>query len=191
MVAAPISKNEIEKARQRREAERKGRSLVDEMLIRHARKSPEEIEEKTGIPAREAMERLAQLLAQRDWMTERQEEKLLIQEMGDLIDDTRDRMDHASEQYYSDIANVALRGFEAIGKRMDARAAITEMEMAEITRIQAEVYIDTLDKTVQKTIEYIAEVYPDMPIDLENAIVAGFQRTLPEAYEEIKARIRD
>ena len=150
MVAAPISKNEIEKARQRREAERKGRSLVDEMLIRHARKSPEEIEEKTGIPAREAMERLAQLLAQRDWMTERQEEKLLIQEMGDLIDNTRERMDHASEQYYSDIANVALRGFEAIGKRMDARAAITEMEMAEITRIHAEEYNGAEDHRVHR-----------------------------------------
>lgn len=191
MVAAPSSKNEVERARQRREAERKGRSALDELLIRHARKSPEEIEEKTGIPAREAMERLGQLLAARDWMTERQEEKLLIQEMGDLIDNTRDRMEHASEQYYSDIANVALRGFEAIGKRMDARAAITEMEMAEITRIQAEVYIDTLDKLVQKTIEYIAEVYPDMPAELEAAIVAGFQRNLQEAYNEVKERIRD
>ena len=157
---------------------------IDEDLIT-------QFEEKTGIPAREAMERLAQLLAQRDWMTERQEEKLLIQEMGDLIDNTRERMDHASEQYYSDIANVALRGFEAIGKRMDARAAITEMEMAEITRTQAEVYIETLNRTVQKTIEYIAQVYPDMDPALEEAVIAGFQRTLPEAYEEIKARVRD
>lgn len=186
-----VTKKDMEVAQAKRDAERKARSALDELLIRHARKSPQEIEEKTGVPAREAMERLGHLLTARDWMTERQEEKLLIMEMGDLIDETRVRMETVSEQYYSDTANVALRGYEAIGKRMDARAAITEMEMAEITRTQAEVYIETLNRTVQKTIEYIAEVYPDMDPRLEEAIVAGFQRTLPEAYEEIKGRIRD
>lgn len=191
MGTTSVSKNEIERAKERRAAERRDRSAMDELIIRYARKSPEEIEFHTGIPARDAMERLGELLKARDWMTERQEEKLLIMEMGDLIDTTRDRMEHVSEQYYSDTANVALRGYEAIGKRMDARAAITDMEMAEITRTQAEVYIETLNKTVQKTIEYIAEVYPDMDPALEEAIIAGFQRTLPDAYEEVKARIRD
>lgn len=185
------TKKEIELAQEKRDAERKARSALDEMLLRHARKSPEEIEAKTGIPAREAMERLAQLLTARDWLTERQEEKLLIMELSDLIDDVKRRLEHVSEQYYSDTANVALRGYEAIGKRMDARAAITEAEMAEITRIQAEVYIETLNRTVQKTMDYIAEVFPDMDPQLESAVIAGFQRSLPEAYDEIKERIRD
>lgn len=185
------TKKEIELAQEKRAAERKARSALDEMLLRHARKSPEEIESKTGIPAREAMERLAQLLTARDWLTERQEEKLLIMELADLIDDVKGRLEHVSEQYYSDTANVALRGYEAIGKRMDARAAITEQEMAEITRIQAEVYIETLNRTVQKTMDYVAEVFPDMDPQLEAAVIAGFQRSLPEAYAEIKERIRD
>lgn len=185
------TKKEIELAQEKRNAERKARSALDELLIRNARKSPEEIEERTGVPAREAMERLGFMLTARDWMTERQEEKLLIMELGDLIDDVKKRLETVSEQYYSDTANVALRGYEAIGKRMDARAAITEMEMAEITRIQAEVYIETLNRTIQKTMEYIAEVHPDMDPKLEEVIIAGFQRTLPEAYEEIRERIRD
>lgn len=185
------TKKEIEQAQQKREADRKARSALDEMLLRNARKSPEEIEAKTGIPAREAMERIAHLLSARDYMTERMEEKLLILEMGDLIDETRTRMETVSEQYYSDTANVALRGYEAIGKRMDARAAITEQEMAEITRIQAEVYIETLNRLVSKTVDYIAEVYPEMDTQLEEAIVSGFQKYLPEAYEEIKGRVRD
>ena len=185
------TKKEMELAQQKREADRKARSAVDELLIRYARKSPEEIEDKTGIPAEQAMERLAQLTRARDWMTERMEERLLIMELGDLIDDVKTRLEHVSEQYYSDTANVALRGYEAIGKRMDARFAITEMEMAEITRVQAEIYIETLNETVQRTIEYIAEVYPDMDPQLEEAIVAGFQRTLPAAYEKIRERIRD
>lgn len=185
------TKKEIELAQEKRATERRARSALDEMLLRNARKSPEEIEAKTGIHAREAMERIAHLLSARDYMTERMEEKLLILEMGDLIDETRSRMETVSEQYYSDTANVALRGYEAIGKRMDARAAITEQEMAEITRTQAEVYIETLNRTIQKTLDYVAEVFPDMDPQLEAALISGFQRSLPEAYEEIKGRVRD
>ena len=185
------TKKDVELAEQKRDAERRSRSALDEMLLRNARRSPEEIEARTGVPAREAMERLSHLLSARDWLTERQEERLLIMELGDLIDDVKRRLEFVSEQYYSDTANVALRGYEAIGKRMDARAAITEQEMAEITRVQAEVYIDTLNETIQMTMDYVAEVYPDMDTQLEEAIVSGFQRSLPTAYEKIKERIRD
>lgn len=185
------TKKDIELAQEKRAADRKVRSGLDELLIRYARKSPDEIEELTGIPAEQAMERLGQITRARDWMTERMEERLLIMELADLIDDVKRRLADVSEQYYSDTANVALRGYEAIGKRMDARMAVTEMEMAEITRVQAEIYIETLNETVQRTVEYVAEVYPDMDAGLENAIVAGFQRTLPAAYEKIRGRIRD
>lgn len=172
-------------------AERRERSALDELLIANARKSPEKIEEITGIPAEQAAERLAHILRQRDWMSERMEERLLIIELGELIDDVKKRLENVSEQYYSDTANVALRGYEAIGKRMDTRLAITEMEMSQITRVQAEVYIETLNRLIQKTIDYVAEVYPDMDLELEEAITTGFQRNLQEAYQEVRERIQD
>lgn len=172
-------------------AEKKARSALDELLLANARKSPEHIEDVTGIPAEQAMERLAHLLRTRDWMSERMEERLLIIELGNLIEGVKARLENVSEQYYSDTANVALRGYEAIGKRMDTRLAITEMEMSEITRVQAEVYIETLNKLIQKTMEYVAEVYPEMDLELEEAITTGFQRNLQAAYDEIRTRIRD
>ena len=172
-------------------AERAARSALDELLIANARKSPEQIEAITGIPAEQAMERLAFILRSRDWMSERMEERLLIIELGELIDDVKRRLETVSEQYYSDTANVALRGYEAIGKRMDTRLAITEMEMSEITRVQAEVYIETLNELVQQTIQYVAEVYPDMDLELEEAITSGFQRNLQSAYDKIRERIRE
>lgn len=184
------TKKEIELAQEKRRVERKARSAMDELLIRNARKSGEELEEITGIPARQALERLGFLLRSRDWMTERQEERLLILELSDLIDDVKKRLENVSEQYYSDTANVALRGYEAIGKRMDARLAVTEAEMAEITRVQAEMYIETLNEVVQATIEYVAEVYPEMDPELETALVTGFQRNLKPAYDKIRARIQ-
>ena len=182
---------DLEKAKKVREAARRERSALDELLLRNARKSPEQIEAVTGIPAEQAMERLAFLLRSRDWMTEKQEKRLLLIELGDLIDGVKERMEHASEQYYADTANVALRGYEQIGKRLDAQTAITEEEMAEITRVQAEVYIDTLREVVSMTIDYVAEAYPDMDVELEAAINAGFQRSLPEAYAKVRGRIRE
>lgn len=173
------------------QAEKKARSALDELLIANARKSPAEIEAVTGIPADQAIERLAHILRTRDWMSERMEERLLIIELGNLIEGVKKRLENVSEQYYSDTANVALRGYEAIGKRMDTRLAITEMEMSEITRVQAEVYIETLNELVKETIEYIAEVYPEMDLELEEAITAGFQRNLQAAYTKIRERIRD
>lgn len=172
-------------------AEKRARSALDELLLSNARKSPEHIEDVTGIPAKQAMERLAHLLRSRDWMSERMEERLLIIELGELIEGVKARLENVSEQYYSDTANVALRGYEAIGKRMDTRLAITEMEMSQITRVQAEVYIETLNELIQQTIQYVSEVYPDMDLELEEAITTGFQRHLQTAYDKIRERIQD
>ena len=122
-------KTDVELAQERRAADRAHRNALDELLIQNARKSPEQIEAATGVPAAEAMERLALILRTRDWMSERMEERLLMIEMGDLIDDVKKRLANVSEQYYSDTANVALRGYEAISKRMDARRSITEEDM--------------------------------------------------------------
>lgn len=185
------SQNDVELAKKRRETERAQRNALDEMLIKNARKSPEQIESATGIPAAQAMERLAHILRARDWMSERMEERLLLIEMGDLIDGVKVRLEHASEQYYADTANVALRGYEAISKRMDARRNITEEDMAEITRVQAEAYIDVLNETVADVAEYLTEVFPDLGVELHDATVAGFQRALPKAHKKIRERVRD
>jgi hypothetical protein len=190
-MAGKTQTKDVELAEERRAAERRERNAMDELLIANARKSPEQIEEATGIPANQAMERLAMILRSRDWMTDRMEERLLLIEMGDLIDGVKKRLQHVDTQYYADTANVALRGYEAISKRMDARKMVTEEEMSEYTRIQAETYIETLNEAVADTLVYIAEVYPDMDVDLETAVMTGFQRALPKAYEKIRARIRD
>ena len=184
-------KTDVELALERREAERNYRNALDQLLLQNARKSPEQIEAATGIPAAQAMERLAHILRARDWMTERMEERLLLIEMGDLIEDVKRRLANVSEQYYSDTANVALRGYEAISKRMDARRNITEEDMAEITRVQAEMYIEAIREMIGDVIDYVAEVYPDMDVELEGALSSGIQKALPVAYDKIRKRVRD
>ena len=182
---------EVELARDRRAAQRAERSALDALLIKNARRSPEEIEERTGIPAQQAMERLAHILRSRDWMTEKMEERLLLIDMGDLIDTVTKRLESASEQYFADTANVALRGYEAISKRLDARRNITEEDMAEITRVQAEMFIEALRDMVSDVTDFIAEAHPDMDVEIEESLTLGIQRALPKAYEKIRGRIRE
>lgn len=170
------------------EARRK-RTASEQLLLRYARLSPEEIQDKTGIPAHEAMSRLAEILRTRDWMTDRMEERLLLIEMSDLISDVRDRMDSAAPEFFADIANVALRGYEAVSKRLDARRKLTEEDIAEISRAQGEMMMEAIRIAIDKTVEYMAEVHPDL--ELEDDLRGGFAKALPEAWNLVKNSVRE
>lgn len=169
--------------------ERKKRTASEQLLLRYARLSPEEIEDKTGIPAHEAMSRLADILRTRDWMTDRMEERLLLIEMSDLITDVRDRMDSAAPEFFADIANVALRGYEAVSKRLDARRKLTEDDIAEISRAQGEMMMEAIRLAVDMTVEYMSEVHPDL--EIEDDLRAGFARSLPKSWEAVKNNVRE
>lgn len=170
---------------------REQRNAVDTLLIANARKSPEEIERATGIPARDALERLAVILRTRDWMTDRQEERLLLIEMDKLIDHVKSRMEDASDAHYADVANVALRGYEAMSKRLSDRRKLTEEDMAEISRVQAEMFMEVLRMSITEAIEYMIELHPDADIDFEADLNAGFRRAIPKAWEQVKGNIRE
>jgi hypothetical protein len=62
------------------------RTSLDEKLLSLARKSPAEIAEVTGLEPGYIAERIAYLLDSKDWLTDRQEERLLLIEAGSLKD---------------------------------------------------------------------------------------------------------
>lgn len=176
-------------AAEAREAERQKRTATEQLLLRYARLAPEEIAAKTGIPAEEAMSRLAEILRTRDWMTDRMEERLLLIEMSDLISDVRNRMDSASPELFADIANVALRGYEAVSKRLDARRKLTEDDIAEISRAQGELMMEAIRIAVDMTVEYIGETQPEL--EIEDDLRTGFARALPMAWATVKGNVRE
>lgn len=178
-------------AAERREEERKSRSNTDRLLLTYARLALSEIEEKTGIPASEAGLRLNELLRARDHLSERQEERLLIIELGDLIDDVKGRMSGANNDNYADIANVALRGYEAIAKRFDARRKLTEADMAEITRSQGEMFLAILLESINIAANYLEELHPDLEFDIRNDLEAAFDFAIPQAQVEVNKRVRE
>jgi hypothetical protein len=178
-------------AAEQREEERRKRSNTDRLLLTYARLSLLEIEEKTGVPAAEAGLRLNELLRARDHLSERQEERLLIIELGDLIDDVKTRMQGASNDNYADIANVALRGYEAIAKRFDARRKLTEADMAEITRAQGEMFLAILIESLNLAGNYMEELHPEVDFDIRADMEAAFDYAIPAARVEVNKRVRD
>ena len=116
------------------------RSAIDAKLLAYARKSPEEIAELTGLDARFVAERISQLLESRDWLSDRQQERLLLEEISDLKDMIMERVRFADDREFSNVANVALRTLKLISERLDARRKIVDADINEITQAQARLF---------------------------------------------------
>ena len=120
------------------ELERRG--AVDSKLLSLARKSPEEISELTGLDARFVAERISQLLESRDWLSDRQQERLLLEEIADLKDLIMERVRFADEREFAGVANVALRTLKLISERLDSRRKLVDADIESITQSQARIF---------------------------------------------------
>ena len=191
MASTEIAETPRKTAAEIRAEERKNRSNMDRIILKNARLSIEEISELTGIEAAEVDVRLRAMLRSRDHLSDRQEERLLIIEMGDLIDEVRNRMSGATDDNYADIANVALRGYEAISKRLDARRKLVEVDVAEISRAQGEMFLAIFIEAINMVGNYMEEVHPDLDFDIRGELEEAFDRALPEARDEVNRRVRE
>lgn len=126
-------------------SELESRSALDSKLLANARKSPAEIAEITGLPAEVVAERISVLLESRDWLSDRQQERLLLEEIADLKDMVMDRVRFADEKDFAGIANVALRTLKLISERLDSRRKLVDADINEITAAQARVFGQAFD----------------------------------------------
>jgi hypothetical protein len=138
------------------------RSISNEMLIKYADLSPNEIAEKTGFTPLEAAKRLTDLLGSRDWLSDRLEERKLIIQMQDVVRDTQERLSNASDDNYAAIANVVLRGLNSIGARFDSRRKLTEVDINEITAAQARTFGRAFDAALNHIIDGLEKDYPEL-----------------------------
>lgn len=135
-------------------------SVSNTLLLRHANLSLHEIEQRTGIPAIEAGQRITELLDDRDWLSMRRQELLLISEMRNLVSDAKDRLEKADDDHYAQIANVALRGMNAIGARFDARRKLVEADITEITQAQGRIFGQAFDVALKHVIDSLMAENP-------------------------------
>lgn len=147
------------------EIERRGTkdmSVSNRLLLENARYSPKEIEERTGIPAIDAVTRINELLESRDWLTMRQREQLLIIDLEDMIDDLKKRMQNAADEDYAAIATVSVRAMKLISERFDAQRRAVEQDITRITSAQAKMFGVSYDAALETLLNGLEEAHPDI-----------------------------
>ena len=132
------------------EVERRG--AVDAKLLSLARKSPQEISDLTGLDAKFVAERISQLLESRDWLSDRQQERLLLEEIAELKDMVMDRVRFADDREFANVANVALRTLKLISERLDARRKLVDTDINEITAAQARLFGRAFDAALSHVV---------------------------------------
>lgn len=144
------------------------RSAIDGKLLSLARKSPEEIAELTGLDAKFVASRISELLESRDWLSDRQQERLLLEEIADLKDMIMERVRFADERDFAGVANVALHTLKLISERLDARKKLVEADINEISAAQARVFGKAFDLALGHVVKVLGE---DVDPDLVDATV--------------------
>lgn len=135
------------------------RSAVDAKLISMARRSPQEIADATGLDARFVAERISFLLESRDWLSDRQQERLLLEEVSELKDLVMDAVrSSADAKDFAATASVALRTLKLVGERLDSRRKLVEADINEITAAQARMFGKAFDKALSHVVERIKAV---------------------------------
>ena len=156
------------------ELERK--SALDSKLLSMARKSPAEIAEATGLEPAAVAERISQLLETRDWLSDRQQERLLLEEISDLKDLVMERVKFADEKEFTGVANVALRTLKLISERLDARRKIVEADINEITSAQARIFGKAFDVALEHVVSVLgAEAEPEI---VDGAVQDGLRKAV-------------
>lgn len=125
------------------------RTDLDERLLSLARRSPQEIAELTGLDAGFVAERVAYLLESKDWLTDRQEERLLLVEAGALKDKAFSMLDAVDAKDFAGVANVVLRSLKLVSERLDARRRLVDADIAAITSEHARVFAEAFDSALQ------------------------------------------
>lgn len=166
------------------EIEKPKLSVSNTLLLKHALLSLNEIEAKTGIPAIQAGQRITDLLDDRDWLSMRRKELLLIMDMQDLVNGAKDRLGDADNENYAKIANVALRGMNSIGQRLDAQRKLVEADINEITAAHGRIFGQAFDIALKHVITTLMAENPEIEQPHVRALVREGMALAEEKLQE-------
>jgi len=162
------------------------KSSLDSRLLSMARKSPQEIADATGLDARFVAERISQLLESRDWLTERQQERLLLEEVIDLKDKVMEMVELGDPRMFAANASVALKTMKLISERIDARRKLVNQDINEITNAQARIFGKAFDVALQHIVTNMkkSEELPE-PEDIDAWVSDGLRMAARELSEHV------
>jgi hypothetical protein len=153
------------------------KSSLDEKLLSLARRSPAEIAHLTGLDSRYVAERIAHLLDSKDWLTDRQEERLLLIEAATLKDKAFAMLDAVDAKEFAGIANVVLRSLKLVSERLDSRRKLVDEDIGRITAAHAKMFADAFDTALRFIVQGF-KAFDGVPSDedVDELVVAGLKR---------------
>jgi|GEM_PF-4706488 hypothetical protein len=153
------------------------RTNLDEKLLSLARKSPVEIAEATGLEPGYIAERIAYLLDSKDWLTDRQEERLLLIEAASLKDKAFGMLDEVEMKDFASVANVVLKSLRLVSDRLDARRKLVDDDIQKITAAHAKIFAQAFDAALQYIIAGF-KAFEGVPSDedVDDLVEQGLKR---------------
>ena len=153
------------------------RTNLDDKLLSLARKSPNEIAEATGLDANYVAERIAYLLDSKDWLTDRQEERLLLIEASDLKERAFGMLQDVGPQEFAGVANVVLKSLRLVSERLDARRKLVDDDIQKITAAHAKIFAMAFDAALQYIIAGF-KAFEGVPSDdeVDDLVEQGLRR---------------
>jgi hypothetical protein len=142
------------------------KSSLDEKLLLLARRSPVEIAELTGLEPQYIAERIAHLLDSKDWLTDRQEERLLLIEAASLKDKAFDMLEGVGPQEFAGVANVVLKTLKLVSERLDARRKLVDDDLNKITIAHGKIFAKAFDVALQHIVLGF-RAFEGVPLDEE------------------------
>ena len=161
----------------------KSLAVIDDILLRAAAggKSGDEIEQITGIPAAQALQKVKEILASRDVWSEMEQRQLLLAELHELKDSLRTQ---AIDGQDPEAARVLLRTLETIGKRLDSQQIVLDENLLKLTAFQQKILLRAMDAALDFAKKELAERYPEVsPAELDELVATGLQRAKYELEE--------
>lgn len=161
------------------------RSAVDRMILRFSRsKSANEIAELTGLSPVVVAERRERLLADRDVLSHRQRELLMLVEAEEMLVEFRDRLSNAKERNYSGLLNAG-RQLMAFIREIGADRRAAEDEIGRITAAHARLFGRAFDVALGVVAEGLVDEYGVDESVLDGLVAEGLRRAQAELGGEV------
>jgi hypothetical protein len=162
---------------------------LNKLLLKNARRTPNEIEALTGIPAAEVAERLEYLLDHTTVRDDLMEEKLLLREVSMLVGDIRERMGrfNVEDEGWASMARVQLQAIKTLLEQVEKRRKAVDGQLAVVNKMQADMFAEAIRINNELTVRAIAEKYGIK----EEIVYAEWEDNFPKAIAYLESKVEN
>lgn len=165
-----------------------GESAIEARLLDEATQfqSPKEISKKLNgaVKPKSVVDTVTELLDKRDWLTEAQQDRLLMRDLQKLKNDLQAKVQDDDQAAYGPLVRV----LEQIGKRIDKLKEQSDDRMLQIQEAHARVMFQAIEVAFHTSVLKLQERYPEFDrIELQEIL----EESLPLALKSLDDKIAE